>query len=285
LVIHDTDNEGATAQNNHDYFNRVYAGASAHYFVDWNKAIKTIPENEVAWHAGYTANHKFLSIEMCVPKNNNQSEFNKIYENTVELAANICKRYGWSTNEIYSHRYCSYTWHETDHEDPYDFLKKFGKSWNDLLNDIEKRINGQTINPSPTENKINANATIKVNNSLNVRDSAWGNIIGEVFSNERVEVLNSNGDWCYIKYTTHNGTKKGYVYSKYVNLDKVKIIKTVTASCLNVREVASTNSNIIGQVFKGEKVEVKWTVPGWHYIIYNTNHGEKEGYVYAKYLK
>ncbi|MPQ45178.1 hypothetical protein GBZ86_15790, partial [Clostridium tarantellae] len=41
LVIHDTDNEGATAQNNHDYFNRVYAGASAHYFVDWNKAIKT----------------------------------------------------------------------------------------------------------------------------------------------------------------------------------------------------------------------------------------------------
>ncbi|MGL5245522.1 MAG: N-acetylmuramoyl-L-alanine amidase, partial [Sarcina sp.] len=282
LVIHDTDNEGATAQNNHDYFNRVYVGASAHYFVDWNKAIKTIPENEVAWHAGYTANHKFLSIEMCVPKNNNQSEFNKVYENTVELAAKVCKEHGWTSQQIYSHRYCSYTWHQTDHEDPYAFLKQFGKSWSDLLSDIQKRIDGQAINinnPLPTNHSnINANATIKVNSSLNVRESAWGNIIGKVFENERIEVLNTNGDWSYIKYNTSNGSKKGYVYSNYVKLDKVKTIKTIIASCLNVRDEASTNSNVIGQVFNGEKVQVKWTVPGWHYIKYNTNNGYKEGY-------
>ncbi|MDP4144478.1 MAG: N-acetylmuramoyl-L-alanine amidase [Bacillota bacterium] len=145
LVIHDTDNEGATAQNNRDYFNRVYVAASAHYFVDWNTDIETIPENEVAWHAGPTANHRYLSIEMCMPYGHDTDKFNKVYENTVQLAADMCKRYGWSTQDIRSHYWVSETFHETDHEDPIAYLGEYGKSWDMLLNDIQKTINGQSV--------------------------------------------------------------------------------------------------------------------------------------------
>ncbi|MDP4146597.1 MAG: N-acetylmuramoyl-L-alanine amidase [Bacillota bacterium] len=143
LVIHDTDNEGATAQNNRDYFNRVYVAASAHYFVDWNTDIQTIPENEVAWHAGPSANHRYLSLEMCMPYGHDISKFNAMYQNTVELAADICKRHNWNASNIVSHYWCSMTFHETDHEDPIAFLKEYGKSWDMLINDIQKTIDRQ----------------------------------------------------------------------------------------------------------------------------------------------
>ncbi|MDU1018233.1 SH3 domain-containing protein (plasmid) [Clostridium perfringens] len=59
----------------------------------------------------------------------------------------------------------------------------------------------------------------------------------------------------------------------------------VTASVLNVRSGPSTNNSKIGEVYNGEIVVIKWTEPGWHYIIYDTSHGKKEGYVYAKYIQ
>lgn len=155
LTIHDTDNEGATAQNNRDYFNRVYVGASAHYFVDWNNIIQTVPNSEKAWHAGPTANRRYLSIEMCEPRNHNQEQFNTMYQNTVELAADLCKQYNWNASNINSHAWCSATFRETDHEDPIEFLKDYGKSWDILLNDIQRAINGQTVTipstPAPDE--------------------------------------------------------------------------------------------------------------------------------------
>ncbi|MFL0253007.1 N-acetylmuramoyl-L-alanine amidase [Clostridium neuense] len=143
IVIHATDEPGGTAQNNRDYFNRdASAQASAHYFVDWNEAIQTIPENEVAWHAGPTANHKFLSVEMCEPYAGNQSEFNQVYENTVELVSSICKRYGWGASDIHSHKWVSETYGETDHTDPIEYLSEYGKSWDKLVSDIQNAING-----------------------------------------------------------------------------------------------------------------------------------------------
>ncbi|SHI63832.1 N-acetylmuramoyl-L-alanine amidase [Clostridium cavendishii DSM 21758] len=159
IVIHGTCNEGATAQNNRDYFNRVYVGASAHYFVDWNGVIQIIPGNEQAWHAGGYANRNYLSIEMCNPRSGNIEQFNEGYKNTVELAASICKSNGWnSANNIFSHKYISDTYRQTDHQDPYSFLIQYGKSWNTLCQDIQNAINGQSINiTSPKEESKQVN--------------------------------------------------------------------------------------------------------------------------------
>jgi len=121
FVIHATDTLGATAQNEHDYFNSGDRQASAHYFVDWNQIIRCIPENEVAWHAGFTANHKFLSVEMCEPINDS-SKFQEVWNRTVWLVADACIRYGWNTNDnVFSHRGISYMYKETDHTDPIQF--------------------------------------------------------------------------------------------------------------------------------------------------------------------
>ena len=54
----------------------------------------------------------------------------------------------------------------------------------------------------------------------------------------------------------------------------------VTASTLNVRESASTNSKIVGTLNRGEKVEIEKKVGNW-YSTYFGNHG---GYVSADYM-
>ncbi|MCD2348363.1 peptidoglycan recognition protein family protein [Clostridium guangxiense] len=153
IVIHDTDEPGGTAQNNRDYVNRdANAKTSAHYFVDWDYVIQALPEDEVAWHAGYTANHKFLSVEMCVPYGQDTLKFNAVYKNTVDLVVAICKKYGWSSSNIYSHNWVSQAYHETDHTDPIGYLNQYGKSWDNMINDIQKEINSTSSNDNTNNN-------------------------------------------------------------------------------------------------------------------------------------
>lgn len=140
LVIHETATPGATAQNERDYFAGGYRGGSAHYFVDPEATIQAIPENEQAWHAGPTANRTLLSIEMCRPASHDPAYFARVWDRIVELAADICMGYGWSTDQIWSHKNVSERWHETDHTDPIGYLAEYGRTWQDLLNAIQVRI-------------------------------------------------------------------------------------------------------------------------------------------------
>lgn len=116
LVIHWTANleKGANAVANRNYFeNHPENKVSAHYVVDDKQIIQCIPENEMAYHVGgkrYTQqalqklsiypNNCTLGIEMCV---NMDGDFQKTYQNTVELSANILKRYGWGIDKLWRH--------------------------------------------------------------------------------------------------------------------------------------------------------------------------------------
>jgi len=136
FVIHSTATPNATAQNEHDYFNGGDRQASSHYFVDNKSIIRCIPESEQAWHAGQTANSKFLSAEMCEIE-----PFAEVWNRTVWLVADACVRYGWSTGpNVYSHRGISAKWKETNHTDPIQFLANHGKTWDQLLSAIDSMI-------------------------------------------------------------------------------------------------------------------------------------------------
>lgn len=140
LALHETDTPGATAQNERDYFAGGYRGGSAHYFVDSDATIQAIPENEQAWHAGPTANKTMLSIEMCRPASHDPAYFARVWDRTVDLAADICVRYGWNTDPVWSHDGISKRWGETDHTDPIEYLAEYGRTWQNLLNAIDAKI-------------------------------------------------------------------------------------------------------------------------------------------------
>ena len=80
----------------------------------------------------------------------------------------------------------------------------------------------------------------------------------------------------YVRYEGEQGTKF-YQESKPV-YGTVKV-----NSYLNVR--SDINGSVIGKVFNGEKVLIKWTEDGWYYIQYDTPNGKKEGYVSAQYVQ
>lgn len=72
LVLHYTANDGDTARGNGQYFAANRVGASAHYFVDENQVVCSVPEERVAWHcggAGYChprcRNGNSIGIELC----------------------------------------------------------------------------------------------------------------------------------------------------------------------------------------------------------------------------
>ncbi|QII50661.1 N-acetylmuramoyl-L-alanine amidase [Bacillus paralicheniformis] len=116
IVMHWTATPGASALNERNYFNGTCIAdkryASAHYFVDRKEAQHIIPENEVAYHAHDqnrcyvsflkpNANTKSISVEMCVEKDG--KIHSETVQNAAELVADLCKRYGLSTDRIVRH--------------------------------------------------------------------------------------------------------------------------------------------------------------------------------------
>lgn len=145
VAIHETANPGATALNHFKYFNSNYRGASAHVFVDWDNIIQTIPWDERAWHAGRTANKKYIGIELCRPRIHADKKFNLIWEKGVWLTAYLFTRVmnirNVTVKNLISHYEISKKWRETTHVDPIGYFKEYGKTLDDFRKDVQAEIN------------------------------------------------------------------------------------------------------------------------------------------------
>lgn len=71
IVLHYTGTDGGTAENNGTYFAREAVYTSAHYFVDDDSVVQSVPDNHVAWHCGGAAKHpkcrneNSIGVEIC----------------------------------------------------------------------------------------------------------------------------------------------------------------------------------------------------------------------------
>lgn len=121
IVIHWTANEGkgADADANRNFFENRKAGktgfGSAHYIVDSKQIVKCVPDNEMCYHVGSTTytkeaiakystypNATTIGIEICV---NSDGNFMTALQQTIELAAYLCKRYGLNpATDITTHK-------------------------------------------------------------------------------------------------------------------------------------------------------------------------------------
>lgn len=149
LVAHDTGNPNSTAQGNVNYYKSSAntMSASAHVFIDEKDIIICVPILERAWHVLYNttvdnkmfnadANDYAIGVELCYfPSDKNRSI--KSYEKYVWYMAYLCHLYNLNPlKQIVGH-------HILDpgrKTDPVNALKHIGKSYNDLLNDINKEL-------------------------------------------------------------------------------------------------------------------------------------------------
>jgi len=101
VTIHETGNakSGAGALNHGKYLQNTgqHYAVSWHYAVDDKLITRSIPESEMAWHAGDgkhgNGNSETISIEICV---NPDSNFERAKSNAAELAADILVRHGFN---------------------------------------------------------------------------------------------------------------------------------------------------------------------------------------------
>lgn len=142
VVVHETATPGATARDEFNFFNTGNRDASAHGFVDWNEYIQTVPYTEIAWHAGPTANRRYIGIELCHAES--AEEFIKVWDNAVMVIASIFSYFGWEVTKdtLLSHSDVSLRWGETDHTDPIGYFKKFGKTMEDFRAAVKNEIIG-----------------------------------------------------------------------------------------------------------------------------------------------
>ncbi len=141
----------------------------------------------------------------------------------------------------------------------------------------------------------NEKATVKVNDSLNLRSAAStsSTVIGSLSNGQSVTVLSTSNGWSYIQ--TSAG-QKGYCCSTYLTVSSTSAPASNSGSSsvsgnekatvkvndsLNLRSAASTSSTVIGSLSNGQSVTVLSTSNGWSYI--QTSAGAK-GYCCSTYL-
>lgn len=144
LIIHYVGAQSSTAANNATYFAGGDRQASAHYFVDDNEIWQSVEDYHGAWHIGNSVtapnNTNSLGIEMCCMGPNLQVT-ETTENNTVELAAYLCKKYNIPIENVRTH---------FEVTAGSKLCPNFANTtrWDTMKTKIQAAINGQSISPT-----------------------------------------------------------------------------------------------------------------------------------------
>ncbi|POO88690.1 hypothetical protein C1H57_24640 [Clostridium sp. 2-1] len=134
IVIHDTGDPGASAQNEHDYFAGGDRNASADFFIDSDSIIQIIDtDTYYSWHCGDgrgeygITNSNSLGIEMCLEVDGKPSEDTVM--NTVDLTRYLMNKYDIGINNVVRHydasrKICPNSFFDNNWSRWYDFKDK-----------------------------------------------------------------------------------------------------------------------------------------------------------------
>lgn len=146
VVVHSTANPGAGDESHFKWLDSARQHGWAHYYLDHDSISQLVPEGFQAPAQGPTCNTKAISIEICEPSQKltmaqQMNEFNAAWSRAVWLTADIMVRHGFLMGQLYSHSEISQMYpKETDHTDPLNFFKRYGKSWNHFLQDVRSQL-------------------------------------------------------------------------------------------------------------------------------------------------
>lgn len=267
LVIHYV-GAVSSALDNAKYFYSTYRAASASYFVDDNSIYQVVEDKDIAWHVGANKyvhpdcrNSNSIGIEMCCFMNNGTLDVSdKTVNNTIELAAYICKKYNISIDRVIRH------YDVTGKNCPAPMVSNSSR-WDDFKNRLSIMLNGGEItDPSYNDNdNLNKIMYVSTQAGLNVRTGAgtsYAKVTAIAYGTQVTVKQESNGwarieqGWVCAAYLTSNNPTSSKTYTKYVNVN----------SSLNIRRGAGTNYGVIGSLYDGAQVTVYEERNGWSRI-------------------
>ncbi len=132
-----------------------------------------------------------------------------------------------------------------------------------------------TVEPVVEETSVTVYATAGVN--VRSTASTSGEILGTLTVGTSITQLSVSDGWSKVDY---NG-KTGYVKSTYLSTTAPEIKETVYATTtVNIRDAASTDGSVIGQLSKGSSIVRTSEADGWSKVSYDG----KTGYIKSTYL-
>ena len=159
LVIHSTDNPGATAANHLSYWRTLLSKGDysmARYVLDWEGTVYQIaPDHSLLWEVGY-GNSRVFGIELC--EATTAEQFICVWNAAVEWAAKTLKAKGMGIDRLISHDDARRIWGGTSHTDPIPYFTRFGKTWAQFVEAVKSQLTG-TPKQQPGE-KVNDNGLL-----------------------------------------------------------------------------------------------------------------------------
>lgn len=273
------DVKGINTINN--WFNSINRGeqgnryASAHFVMDLDGTIyKYVPMSRISWTTN-SANYYSIGIE-CATTGSDDHYTDKEYVSMVKLGAWLAQYYGLDPRkdfirhtDVVGKAYKLCPKYFVDHEDKWKQFKL--DCYNYMVGKLtEENIRnctngkGNSIVTGATTQSVKETACNKIgyvnvpNSSLNVRKGPGTSYdkIGSLKDNTKVEIkAKINNGWCKIKYNEDYG----YIKESYLDgIEEVqtvrKMIKNISDSYLNIREVADWNAEPVGKLDAGESV-------------------------------
>lgn len=148
ITVHNTGNS-ASATNEIAYMIGNFREVSYHYAVDEEHAVQGLPLNRNAWHCGDgngKGNRKTIAVEICRSTSEDESLFDRAEENAAELIAALCKEYGWTTDDIYTHQ------HWTGKYCPH---KTLDRGWERFVNMVREKLGEDVGEPDDMPSEDN----------------------------------------------------------------------------------------------------------------------------------
>lgn len=205
--------------------------------------VQTMPWNYKPWGCGSgkngSCNNGWIQFEICEDDLKNKEYFNAVYKEACEITAYLCKTYGIDPkgtvkvgNQNVPTILCHYDSYKyglgSNHGDVYNWFNKYGKTMDDVRNDVAKLIEGDKPQPTPTPS-----TTIKAGDLVKIRSGAkYANVDKAVPSwvtNDKWYVDKVSGDKALIgKNEKKTNNIVSWVYVK--DLTVVKATTTTTTA-------------------------------------------------------
>lgn len=143
---------------NNNSWNRPGVEKCVHAMIGKDKddnvrCYQLLPFNIAAWGIGKGSKGSYnynptghIQFEICEDELNDENYFNKAFDLAAEFCAYLCKEFNLSVDSIVGHCEAYKLGYGSNHSDPENWLKKFGKDMNWFRDLVRSKLN---IQPSP----------------------------------------------------------------------------------------------------------------------------------------
>lgn len=204
----------SSALNNAKYFENIYRGASAHYFVDNNEIYQVVKEKDVAWHCGSNhykhskcRNSNSIGIEMCcyINEKGQLDISEKVIDTTVELVKELMAKYNIPIENVIRH------YDVTGKNCPAPLVKNANR-WIEFIDKVKGEVKGKY----QAGQVVEINVPMYFTGAIEGNRYLYDNTVNQAWINEDTRSLIKN-DILIARATIAFAQKDKYIVQVFLN--------------------------------------------------------------------